>query len=495
MNKLSIIASITSKFEIGKENDLLYKLKGDIQYFKNVTIGHTVIMGRKTWKSIPEKFRPLKGRDNIVLTKNKNVKLDGVRTMSFNQFKKWYSHQLGKNPEKEYYVIGGSQIYSLFLNDDLLKPSNLYLTHIVAPVIKKDKKVTFEEPHLMHYFPDLPECYKLICYSEKMTETIDDTKVQYQFLKYKYHDDLYSCERQYLDCLSDILHNGKNRGDRTGTGTISVFGRQMRFKLTDGTIPILTTKQVPWKSCIHELLWFLRGDTDAKILQNQGVKIWDGNTSREFLDSRGLSHYDEGILGPGYGFQWRHFGAEYNQKYADTSTILDKTVIGGFDQIGYLVDELKNNPFSRRIFLSAWNPIKSDEMALVPCHVSCQFYVEESTEKGSCKPKLSCHMYQRSADMFLGEPWNILSYSILTYILAKKCNMEPNEVIISLGDAHIYNDHIENVKIQLERSCRPFPKIIVSDSVKDKDFSELSINDFSIVGYFPHSRLSGKMSV
>lgn len=491
MNRISFIASITNKFEIGKGNDLLYRLKGDIQYFKNVTIGHTVVMGRKTWDSIPKKFRPLKDRENIVITRNKNIKLDGAKAMNFNQFKKWYSNQLIKNPQREYFVMGGGEIYSLFFQDDLLNPTNLYLTHIIPPIIKKDKKVTFEDPLLTHYFPELPENYKLISYSGKMSEMVNDATIHYQFLKYKRDNTYVSCERQYLNCLSDILYNGKERIDRTGTGTISVFGRQMRFKLSNGIIPLLTTKQVPWKSCIHELLWFLRGDTDAKILQKQGVKIWDGNTSREFLDSRGLSHYDEGILGPGYGYQWRHFGAEYSQEYSDTSKIKDRSIVGGFDQVQYLVDELKNNPFSRRIFLSAWNPAKSHEMALVPCHVSCQFYVEESNGK----MKLSCHMYQRSADMFLGEPWNILSYSILTYILAKKCDMEPHEIVISLGDAHIYKDHIENVKIQLERPCRPFPKIIVSDSVKDKDFLELSINDFSMVGYFPHSRLAGKMSV
>lgn len=502
LNNITFIASVTSKLEIGKDGGLMYESPSDLAFFKTVTNGHTIIMGRKTWDSIPKRFRPLKNRENIVLSKTKGSKKKsiescGAKVMTFSSFKTWYRQTIQKTPNRHYFVIGGASIYKMFLDDSLVTPSKMILTHIVPQRLQNEnqpqsKRVSFSIKSKMSYFPSIPDTYQLISYSEQHDEILSNNKsISYRVLMFR-RVLKKSCERNYLHLLNDILDNGVERLDRTGTGTISVFGRQMRFDLSNGKIPVLTTKHVPWKSCIQELLWFLRGDTDARVLQKQGVKIWDGNTSREFLDSRGLTHYDEGILGPGYGFQWRHFGALYKQEYADTSTLTNPAAIGGFDQIEYILHELKTNPYSRRIFLSAWNPAKNEEMALVPCHVSCQFYVDNN-ERG--EKRLSCHMYQRSADMFLGEPWNILSYSILTCLLAKKCNITPHELIISLGDAHIYKDHIKNVEIQLQRDCRPFPQLVLVDDIISKDFKDISIDDFSIIGYFPHEKLGGKMSI
>lgn len=290
-------------------------------------------------------------------------------------------------------------------------------------------------------------------------------------------------ERVYLASLEQVLNDGQSRLDRTGTGTRSIFGCQMRFDISE-YMPVITTKQLPWKHCIKELLWFLSGSTDAQLLQSQGVKIWDGNSSRAFLDGRGLTELPEGDIGPGYGFQWRHFGAEY-------ATCKDDYAGKGTDQIAQVLDMLKTDPFSRRIFFTAWNPASLDKMALPPCHVSAQFYVTEQDGQR----KLSCHMYQRSVDLFLGEPWNILSYAVMTALFAKLTDMTPHELIISTGDTHIYNDHVEQVKLQLSREPFPPPKLIISDAVKEKPLEQITLADFELTDYNHHPAIKATMSV
>ena len=231
-------------------------------------------------------------------------------------------------------------------------------------------------------------------------------------------------EQQYLDLIKNILDNGTWEEGRNGR-TKSVFGSSMRFDLTNGQIPILTTKKTAWKTCLKELLWFIRGETDNKLLQEQGVHIWDGNTTREFLDSRGLN-YREGLIGPGYGFQWRNFNAPYDQ---ETGGPMEK----GVDQLQQIIDALKDpaQRTSRRLVMSAWNPCQLNEMALPPCHILCQFNVHDGN-------KLSCCMMQRSSDFFLGIPFNVASYSMLTHLLAKHCGLEAYEFVHFMGNCHIY---------------------------------------------------------
>ncbi len=291
-------------------------------------------------------------------------------------------------------------------------------------------------------------------------------------------------EYQYLKLLKTILKEGNVREERTGTGTISIFAEQLRFDISE-TIPVLTTKFVPWKSCIRELLWFLSGNTDATILQQQGVRIWDGNTSRDFLDKRGLHHLPEGDVGATYGHCWRHFGAKYK-------TCKDDYTGQGFDQIKFIINELKHNPTSRRIFMSSWNPSALDEMALPPCHLSAQFYVE--IDQSGTK-HLSCQMYQRSVDTFLGCPWNIMSYAVLTCLLAKITDMKPKQLIMCLGDVHIYKNHIEQVQEQLKRTPYPFPKLHISDEVKHKDIDNLSLDDFKLIDYQYHPSIRAVMAI
>lgn len=295
-------------------------------------------------------------------------------------------------------------------------------------------------------------------------------------------------EQKYLDLLRDVLENGHPRPDRTGTGTLSVFGRQIRMDISKHPA-LLTTKQMAWKSCIRELLWFCRGDTNVKHLQAEGVRIWDGNSTRAFLDARGLTDLPEGDIGPGYGFQWRHFGAPY---VTCEHPPLQEGPLAGVDQLSEIVRLLRNDPYSRRIFMSAWNAADLDRMALPPCHVSVQFYVD-ARDRG-----LSCHVYQRSVDCFLGLPFNLFSYSVLTYILAKKADLVPKELVLSTGDTHIYANHLDAVREQLSRSAtaHPPPTLVLSDRIRDTDWSELTLEeDFQLVDYTYDAPIKAPMSV
>lgn len=270
-------------------------------------------------------------------------------------------------------------------------------------------------------------------------------------------------EYQYLYLIHKILNTGTMEEGRNGN-TKSIFGNSMRFSLADGVIPFLTTKRVAWKTCFKELMWFIRGCTDNAELQNDGVHIWDGNTTREFLDSRGLNHYREGLIGPGYGFQWRHFNAEYDPATGD----IKENTWNGIDQLHQIINALKDpaQQTSRRLIMTAWNPVQLDAMALPPCHILSQFNVREGKY-------LSCSLYQRSGDVGLGVPFNIASYSFLTHILAKHCGLIADEFVYYLGNAHIYDDHFEPLRIQLEREPYPFPKIEV---IKKHE----SINDYTL---------------
>jgi thymidylate synthase len=273
--------------------------------------------------------------------------------------------------------------------------------------------------------------------------------------------------KQYLDLVKHVLENGCQKGDRTGTGTKSVFGYQMRFDLADG-FPMVTTKKLHLKSIIYELLWFLKGDTNIKYLQDNGVKIWDA-----WAD-------ENGNLGPVYGHQWRNWNSEE------------------IDQISELIKELKTNPNSRRMLVSAWNPsvlpdnsksfsenVANNKAALPPCHAFFQFYVSDG--------KLSCQLYQRSADVFLGVPFNIASYALLTMMIAQVCGFEVGEFIHTFGDAHIYNNHFEQVELQLSREPKPLPKMILNPAIKD--IFDFTFEDFTLEGYEPHPLIKGSVAV
>jgi thymidylate synthase len=277
--------------------------------------------------------------------------------------------------------------------------------------------------------------------------------------------------KQYLDILNRILTEGTQKGDRTGTGTISIFGTQSRYNLADG-FPLLTTKKLHLKSIIYELLWFLQGDTNVKYLQEHGVRIWN-----EWAD-------ENGELGPVYGHQWRSW-PDYNG--------------GTIDQIQYVIDQLKNNPDSRRMIVSAWNVAEVNEMALPPCHTIFQFYTapiadsQELTANGQPKRRLSLQLYQRSADTFLGVPFNIASYALLLQMMAQVCDMVPGDFIHTTGDTHLYLNHLEQARLQLTREPRPLPTMKINPDVKN--LFDFHYEDFELEGYDPHPHIKAEVSV
>lgn len=284
-------------------------------------------------------------------------------------------------------------------------------------------------------------------------------------------------EHQYLNIIKNIIENGVKRDDRTKVGTLSTFGSMMRFSLNND-FPLLTTKRVFWKGVVEELLFFIKGDTNSKHLEDKGINIWQPNTTREFLDSKNFNNREVGDMGPLYGFQWRHWGA----KYIDMNTNYDGQ---GIDQLKECIRLIKEEPTSRRIVMSAWNVGDMDNMVLNPCHIMVQFYVANN--------ELSCLMYQRSVDCGLGLPFNIASYALLTCIIAHITKLDLGELVITTGDTHVYLNHIEQLKIQLTREPKPFPKLVIN--CEPKDIDSYTINDFNLIDYDPHPTIKMSMAV
>jgi dihydrofolate reductase / thymidylate synthase len=469
---VSIVVAFSSKnFGIGRAGALPWNIPEDLRHFSEVTKGGTVVMGRNTYESIPEEKRPLRGRKNIVLT-NQDLYGDDKREDAiavYNNIDKLRDYVIRNRRTEDIYIIGGASIYKKFM----------YLAEtIYATVIDK----SFED---MDTFFPVDHCFEdfhITKYSDMMTSA--QGNCNYRFITYERGANTCHQEYGYLD-LMQMITTQKKRPDRTGVGTHSSFGHQMRFDISK-SIPLVTTKFVPFKSVVKELLWFLRGETDSKILEGQGVNIWKANTTREFLDNRGLQHYREGDLGPLYGFNLRHFGAKYEG--------CDHDYRGqGYDQVAELIQGLRNDPFSRRHLLTTYNPGAVKDSVLAPCHgIAINFYVDEDEDGVR---ELSCHVYNRSQDMFLGVPFNIASYAVLVYIIAAMVDMKPKDLVLSTGDTHVYNNHIDQVKRQLGRRPLPFPTLTVHESVKTKKIEDITVDDFELVGYLHHPSISAPMAV
>ena len=468
----SIIVAADEKNGIGNGTSIPWHVPEDLKLFKDVTCQATkgkrnaVVMGRKTWDSIPQRFRPLQGRLTVVLSKNSvPEEFRGNPNVLFlnGSFRDALSRLSIEPGIDKVFCAGGAQLY----NEALSKPcvellQMVYLTRVH----------TIAECNL--FFDLAASSRNLVCAS-RFDEQLSSSGVKFHV---EHHVPKNTEEQQYLDIVDRILREGFEKSDRTGVGTFSIFGCQMRFSLRGGRFPLLTTKRVFWRGVCEELLWFLRGETNSKLLSAKGIGIWDGNGSREFLDKRGLKDNVEGDLGPVYGFQWRHFGAEYHGHDADYNG-------KGVDQIKNIVETLKNNPDDRRIILSAWNPADLDRMALPPCHIMAQFYVANG--------ELSCSMYQRSCDMGLGVPFNIASYSLLTVLLARASGLRAGEFIHTLGDAHVYRNHVCPLQEQLRRIPHQFPFIVFR---KDHHFLEdYECDDIEIVDYNPYGTLKMDMAV
>jgi thymidylate synthase len=303
-------------------------------------------------------------------------------------------------------------------------------------------------------------------------------------------------EYKYLHLLQDILDKGTVKTDRTGVGTKSIYGTQLKFDLSK-SFPILTTKKVYWKGVVEELLWFIRGETDSKKLEAKGVKIWVGNTTREFLDKKKLD-YPEGEIGPGYGFQWRHWGGDYrcwvggdeHKEYFNNfkGEQFKNHINYGIDQLAKVIHTLKTNPSDRRMIVSAWNVADIDKMALPPCHLLFQFDVTDG--------RLNCQWYQRSVDTFLGLPFNISSYALLTCIIAKVVGLQPGTLTYAGGDTHLYLNHLDQAKEQIARVPYRFPTLNIKKDIKTlEDIEALELSDLELVNYESHASIKAEMAV
>ena len=464
-NKFSIVAAIENNCGIGLDGRLPWGyLHHDMKRFRNITQTVTdnkkqnaVIMGRRTWDNLPRK--PLPNRINVVIT---SQSIPNEKNVSYHSdFTSALDH-CSKDPDIEnIFVIGGEKVYNTAISH--MNCHRIYLTHI------------HENFPADTYFPLIPDHFKL---TERQC-VVDTCALEFAIYE-NTRINLDSGENQYIKLVKDVIENGERKLGRNGI-TYSLFGGQHVFDLNKG-FPLLTTKKVFFESVAKELLFFLRGCTDAKILSDNGVHIWNNNTTREFLDSRQLIQYDVGDMGPMYGWNWRHFGAEYITKDSDYTE-------KGYDQLLDLVNELINNPNSRRLLLTTYDPSKVPESVLAPCHgIITQFYIRNGNI-------LDCKMYQRSVDIALGYPFNIASYALLTHIIAHVTGYKPGRLYMTLGDTHIYNDHIESIKKQLYRAPHHFPTLKINKtldanlSVEDRIrfIEELQSSDFVLDNYYHHA--------
>lgn len=476
---INCILAIDNTFGIGilsNKSYIPWKIKEDMDFFKHTTSNvvdktkmNAVIMGRNTWDSIPNKFKPLTDRFNVVIT---NKILENINT--FNDPINAINYLNTRNDIESIYIIGGVSLYEQFINSDMLK--YLYLTRI-----DKNYNTNIKVNMNLSNYIKIKE-YKQNVIDTNTMEEVSMTVEQYENVNG--NDE----EMQYLNIMKDIIENGQLKKTRNAN-TYSLFGKNMTFNLENKTFPLLTTKKVFVKGIFEELLFFLTGKTDTKILENKGVNIWKGNTSEEFLNSLKLN-YNVGDMGPMYGFQLLHFNASYTGCDSD---YMNK----GVNQLEHVLHLLKTDRFSRRILMTTYNPCQAHEGVLYPCHgIVIQFGIEKNN-------KLCCHMYQRSADWFLGEPFNIASYAFLVYLICELVNndktytdvkLEPGKLIMSFGDVHVYESHLEVVKQQLERQPYKFPKINLKKELTSlEDLETLSYDDIEIIGYKHHPILKASM--
>ena len=482
MTEFNLVVSINQNNLIGIDNNLLISSKDDLKNFYKITTKeypegsmNSLIMGYNTWISIPKEKRPLQKRMNLILTRNHQEEITESETVKvFSELDNCLSW-CETNQTGQIFIIGGESIYQqcLLYKDRI---NIIYLTKFVEDYrcSRKNTRIFPKEilkntDLIQERIVNLSDCevYNAEGYSkEKMN-------IHYHIYQSKLHQN--KGEYQYLKMLTKIKKEGLLIATRNGN-TKSLFGERMEFDMKDG-FPLLTTKKMGYKTILRELLWFIRGSTSNHELQEKNVHIWDKNSTREFLDNRGLD-YEEGDLGPVYGFQWRHSGAEYIDSTTDYTGL-------GVDQLQNVIDLIKNDPHSRRIIMNSWNPKDLDKMALPPCHVMCQFNVNSELKT------LNCQLYQRSGDMFLGVPFNIASYSFLLHILSKITGYIPGKLIHILGDTHIYEEHFDAVNEQISRIPCQFPELEISEDLNTID--TIQEEYFQMKDYKCYEKISAPM--
>lgn len=479
----NVILAHDNKNGIGKNNELPWFFPSDMRFFKSMTsplnfLEHLdkaiVIMGRKTMESIPNNFLP--NRINIVISKTYTEEKEDLHIVdSFNKaLEVANTYEGGK-----VWVIGGSSIYDMaFRHKDLGK---IYITYINGD-FECDTFITLPKMKLVNK----------ITFTEKDTNTgvLHD-------LDYCEYTPIYNAEQEYLRLLEDIMTNGNLRQTRNAK-VYSDFSRDIKFDVSK-KFPLLTTKRMFWKGIVEELLFFIRGETDTTKLSEKGVRIWEGNTTREFLDMMGekndvFKSYNVGEMGPMYGYQWRYFNKEYKPDEEEVWDMASRTIYTikhnpqnkGVDQFADLIDLIKKDKHSRRLLMTDFNPVQASEGVLYPCHsLILQFYCDEDN--------LSVKMYQRSADLFLGLPFNIASTTLLLYIVAKLVNMKPHMVTLTLGDCHIYEQHIDQVKKQLSRLPHDLPTVTIPDFETIEHVEQSTLENYVVNDYKCYPGIKAEM--
>lgn len=475
LSRFKVIVACDTRHGIAKDNKIPWSISKDRKFFATKTIGKTasssshhshaaphhfpnaVIMGKETYLALPPSQRPLPSRTNVVisttLTHSDHPNILIYPTLIEALIK--ISHL---NFE-DVYICGGQRLYTEALTDFAYLCDKVYVSRVEGDF------------HCDRYFPfDL-----LQSVPSKIKETHTGS---HGFTIFSYTPTISHPEDTFKNLLKTCIQ-GDEKEDRTGVGTFSKFGEKLEFDISQ-TIPAITTKQLPLKMIVKELLWMISGSTDAKQLEQQGVRIWSGNSSREFLDSRNLHQLEVGDIGSGYGFQWRHWGADYKGCSSDYDG-------KGLDQLQWVIKEIKQNPSSRRLIVSAWNVSQLETMALPPCHMQFQFNVSGQ--------HLDCLVIQRSADIFLGLPFNLVFYSVLTYMIGKLCSLKPRRLIFSLGDCHVYKNHLEPVAEQLLRTPRPWPKLVLKDVEGVRDICDFKLEHISFEGYTSWDKIGAPMAV
>jgi len=463
---------------IGNDDGLLWQLRGDLKNFRETTRDSIVVMGRKTWDTIPDKFKPLPGRVNIILSsKAEELRTgplfnDSNSTYAFSSMDELVNCYL-KNTTKPIFIIGGASIYNQVLEEYQQHIDTIYTTE----VYNVPKSIEYTS-----FFPNkrLSELFKRESVSEFRRGEGDD--YWYRFVNWTRDGGWENLEElSYLNVLERLAQIPDTRGNRTAVSTRSLFGFMWKYDLTD-TFPLLTTRRQFTRAVFEELMFYLSGKTDNNILTDKNIHIWDGNTTREFLDKRGLQRYPEGDMGETYGFNIRHFGGEYKDCKADYKGV-------GYDQLDNLVNLLKTDPTSRRMIITLWNPATLHNAALPSCLYLYQFYVNLE------KKQLNVMINLRSSDYYLANNWNVCTGAFFVHMLCnlKGIDLTPGELTIVTGDTHIYENHMEAITECLTREPRPYPKLVVKREVEN--ICDFTFDDMEIIGYHPYPNISVDMVV
>lgn len=484
---INIIVCVDINMGISKNGVIPWKNKIDMDFFKDITTKTTnnkinaVIMGKNTWKSIPSKYRGLKERYNIIvsttLTKieieqDNNSKVDYFLAPTL---EKAIEHAKNRDRIDKIFICGGRKIYQEALEDTKYDIQNIYFSQLTE---NYECDNLFPVDNWIARRTALSDGYD---YKSRELYRDTDIIITHEQLYYNNHE-----EHAYLNLLNKILMQDPNGRDTRNAVCHSIFGADLEFDVSK-SFPALTTKRLFFRGVVEELLFFLRGNTNANDLMNKQINIWKDNTTREFLDNRGLNNYEEGDMGPMYGFNWRHYGAEYDGMNRDYSK-------KGYDQLRNVIDLIINDPDSRRIMMTTFDPSTLQQCVLAPCHgLIVQFYIRES--------EIDCIMYQRSADMFLGVPFNIASYALLMHIISHCTGYNVGKLKIVFGDTHIYSEHIEVVKEQMKRATYPFPQLLINKERPINNnlddiityIEELCYADFELINYKHHPALKAKM--